>query len=898
MKRGVSQTVTVVLMIAVSIIVIVGLYFFATAILGPPGKGKPSLYLSVEPVDPAKGTYIVTNPSNTKITLDHLETTDGVRCDFGKLVTIEPGGHAECIMPTKKCKFVVFGETVDGESIAPFEVVISNCDSVPVISYATMPTLISGMWVQEIDEFKNGTFFNTSVSDSGLQLYKKLVLPPLLEPDVTLTGSVGENSGFSVTSGDSDDDGRMEAVIGAPGSDAGGTDSGKVYAIEPTMDKALENSEATITGVSGDLAGWSVTVLSNPSVLAVGAPTNDDGGHDSGAVYLFSLPISGVLTPNNAKATLHGSLCENFGASVANAGDVDGDRDDDLLVGTIYRSLTSTECAGAVSAKVYLFDGSITGEKNTDDAIATFDISLAGFEFNYSVAGAGDVNNDGYDDIIIGVPAYSYGVGKAYLFYGPVSGLHSLNDADVVFVGDTPGSNFGYKVAGADLNNDNFSDLVISAPGTGTVYVFYGPLNGSLGPADANATLTGAFSDDEFGKSIINAGDVDGDGFEDIAVGAPGTDYFGDADAGLVYVFYGPLTGSYNLSNLTYRCTGNQFVGDVNGDGVVDLRDLFTLSNVIGLGFEPICFDPIELLSMGEISIGGNGTGTGDQPICCGDVNGDGTVDFMDWLALKNYIIGASQGFTRGYSCEAHENCFDSIDNDLDGKVDYEDNDCPPEVDTPEKPAPKYAIFMGSPVTQNARTGSSLASADFNGDGFSDLLIGAPFDGTDGKTFVVFGGPRKAFLPSGAFESKTLQLEGEANFFNITWYWNQQQNLTLYLDKDGTWNAVQNNTSPGFSAESTKLKAVLTTNSPTLTPVLRKVELSYRSPTFTNLVYFINYEDGIKWVELKQDGQTLVKENVKDCSTFYAKTLKIDTSRSYEVVFEGCDGQQQSKKLF
>lgn len=478
-----------------------------------------------------------------------------------------------------------------------------------------------------------------------------------------------------------------------------------------------------------------------------------------------------------------------------------------------------------------------------------------------------------------------------------MSGVHDLTDADVVFTGETSGSDFGYKIAGTDFNNDNFSDLVISAPGTGKVYVFYGPLNGSLKPEDANATFTGAFTEDEFGKSFA-VGDFDKDGLKDLAVGAPGTDYFGDTNVGMVYVFYGPLNNSLNLSDLSYKCEGSQFVGDLNGDEVVDLRDLLTLSKVIGLGFEPICFDPIELLSMSEISIGGNGTGTGDQPTCCGDVNGDGTVDFMDWLALKNYVIGVSKGFTRGYTCEVHENCFDSVDNDLDGKVDYADNDCPPDGATPEKPAPRYSIFMGSPLKSNARTGSSLASGDFNSDGFSDLLIGAPFDGTNGKTFVMFGSPRKAFSPLGAFESETLQLEGEANFYNITWYWNQQQDLALYLNRNGSWSAVQNDTPPGFSSESTKLKAVLTTDSPTSTPVLKKVELSYRSPIFTNLVYFVNYEDGIQWVELKENGQPLVKESVKDCSTFYAKTLKIDTSKSYEVVFQGCDGQVLSKKLF
>ncbi|MCD6414254.1 MAG: FG-GAP repeat protein [Candidatus Diapherotrites archaeon] len=901
MRKGISQTVSIVLMITVAIVAVLGVYFFAVYILGPGENGKAPFYVSVEPIDPAKGRYLITNPSNDAITLDHLDTNDGVRCDFGKVVTIKPGGHAECVMPTKKCKFVIFGETSDGKGIAPMEVVISNCDSVPDIAFATSPALLSGTWVSGVDEFRNGTFYNTSVSGEGVQLYKKLNIPPLSHQSATLTGEAGSNSGFSLASGDFGS-GKQEAAVGSPASDINGIDSGAVYVTEPTADASLQNARAVIKGNPGDFAGWSVATLAEPSsMLAVGAPTNDKNGYHSGAVYLFSSPVSGVLTPANAKATIYGSLCEQFGSSVANAGDVDGDGNDDLLVGSVVSSSISSKCSGSAPPKAYLFDGPISGDMTEGDATASFKILLAGFEFNYSVAGAGDVNGDGYDDVLIGVSAYDYGIGRAYLFYGPLSGSYNLNQANAIFVGDIRGGRAGYSVAGVDdVNGDNRSDIVIGAPGNqdipGRVYLFYGPLNGTISLNNANATMIGMLPGDGFGSSVSRIGDADDDGFDDVLIGAPTSDYFGDVDSGMGYIFYGPLDGMYNLSDFEYKCSGSQFIGDVNGDDVVDFRDLMTLSRVIGLGLQPICFDPMELLSMTELSIGANGTGTGDQPICCGDVNNDGSVDFLDWLALKNYVMGVSTGFSRGYSCNVKENCFDSVDNDLDGQVDYDDNDCP--SDAPERPYPSYAIFMGSPVASGAMVGTSTTSADFDGDGFSDALFGAPFgESNSGETLLMLGGPRKGYLPSGYFKSRKLSLDAEANFFNVSWY-SDKQGVTLQLDNNGQWSTVENNTSPGFSSQNTTIKALLSTNSSLETPTLKEVDVSYRSPITTNLVYFVNYENGIKWVELKEDGKTILKEDVQKCYTFYAKTVKVDTSHSYEVTFQGCDGQMESKKLF
>jgi hypothetical protein len=138
-----------------------------------------------------------------------------------------------------------------------------------------------------------------------------------------------------------------------------------------------------------------------------------------------------------------------------------------------------------------------------------------------SVASAGDVNGDGYADLGVGAPSNS-STGKVYVYHGSASGL--IASANWSAVGEDIGNIFGFSVATAgDVNGDGFSDLAVGGPGyngdTGKAYVYHGSPSGlSLTP---DWSAVGEANGNFFGESVASAGDVNGDGYSDLAVGAP-----------------------------------------------------------------------------------------------------------------------------------------------------------------------------------------------------------------------------------------------------------------------------------------------------------------------------------------------------------------------------------------
>jgi hypothetical protein len=193
--------------------------------------------------------------------------------------------------------------------------------------------------------------------------------------------------------------------------------------------------------------------------------------------------------------------------------------------------------------------------------------------FGYSVSTAGDVNGDGYSDVIVGAYGYSSETGRAYLFYGGVT-MDTLSD--LTMTGEAAGNNFGYSVSSAgDVNGDGYSDVIAGAisysSSTGRAYIFFGGLTMDAG---ADVTMTGQNTNDFFGNTVSSAGDVNGDGYSDVIAGA----YGNSSATGRAYVYLGG--GSMNNSpDITMKgeATSNNFgfsvssAGDVNGDGYSDL---------------------------------------------------------------------------------------------------------------------------------------------------------------------------------------------------------------------------------------------------------------------------------------------------------------------------------------
>ncbi|MCP4251430.1 MAG: hypothetical protein GY778_30710, partial [bacterium] len=221
------------------------------------------------------------------------------------------------------------------------------------------------------------------------------------------------------------------------------------------------------------------------------------------------------------------------GPSVATAGDVNGDRFDDLIVGA-----GSNDAGGTDAGQAYVYYGGPGADATAD---LTFTGEAVDDGFGYSVGTAGDVNGDGFADLIVSGDrndAAGSNAGRAYVYYG---GPGADATADLTFTGEAPDDRFGRSVGTADdVNGDGFADLIVGAyrndaGGTdaGRAYVYYG---GPEADATADLTLTGEEAVDRLGISVGTAGDVNGDGFADLIVGA----YFNDAggaDAGRAYVY-------------------------------------------------------------------------------------------------------------------------------------------------------------------------------------------------------------------------------------------------------------------------------------------------------------------------------------------------------------------------
>jgi hypothetical protein len=354
-------------------------------------------------------------------------------------------------------------------------------------------------------------------------------------PDLTLTAGTSDiKFGWSVASGDIDYDLYEDIIVGAPGWDDGSDlDVGKVFIFfgndeDPTV------ADVEITGEgAGDEFGYSVSVagkFDGPTYndddmdVLVGAPGYNS---DDGRAYLFygSDRMQTSIAASNADIifTAH-TDDERFGQSVSGVGDVNNDGGDDLIVGSPkYDSGFSSDVG-----RVYLYYGD-DSDPSTEEA--TFTGETANDEFGFSISGAGDMNNDGYEDIIVGAPKYSSSKGRAYVFKGasPMSGDTGGASAEIIMTGESTSDQFGYSVSDAgDVNNDNYGDIVVGAPyndlgGTdsGRVYVYYG--GSALNNRD-EIRITGQYSNgagERKGWSVSSAGDVNNDSFDDILVGAP-----------------------------------------------------------------------------------------------------------------------------------------------------------------------------------------------------------------------------------------------------------------------------------------------------------------------------------------------------------------------------------------
>ncbi|MBN1781097.1 FG-GAP repeat protein [bacterium] len=576
--------------------------------------------------------------------------------------------------------------------------------------------------------------------------------------DVIVTGEgTNDRFGYSVSgAGDVNNDGYDDVIVGAYEYTS---NTGRAYLY--LGGSAMDNTADVI------MTGETTNVLFGFSVSGSG-DVNNDGyddvvvgayfNNDCGRVYVY---YGGSTMDNTADVTMDGTAYnDTFGYSVSSAGDVNNDGYSDVLVGS--------QGYNSQNGRAYIYFGGASMD-NTADVIMEGEGTDT--RFGRSVSGAGDVNNDNYDDVIIGAERYNTNVGRAYIFLG---GTAMDNTADVVMTGEGASDLFGNSVSDAgDVNNDGYDDVIVGAHyyeyQAGRAYIFFG---GSTMNAIADVYITGAGTNHFLGCSVSGAGDVNNDNYDDVIVGE--TDWLnGGIKIASTNIYFGGSSMN-NTADVTMvgEGTHNYFgysvsvAGDVNNDNYDDVivgayqYDLFT-------GRAYIYYGAPDMDDLPDVTLTGEGPDDyfGYSVSNAGDVNNDGYDDVIvgaNYYASETgraYIFfgGASMNSTAdviltGESVDNYFGCSVSDAGDVNND-NYDDVIVGAFEYLPTKYGRAY-VYYGGPSMDNSadvimqgemsssRLGCSVSGAgDVNSDNYDDVIVGAyTYSSETGRAYIYFGG--------------------------------------------------------------------------------------------------------------------------------------------------------------
>ncbi|NII29487.1 T9SS type A sorting domain-containing protein [Pseudoflavitalea sp. X16] len=452
--------------------------------------------------------------------------------------------------------------------------------------------------------------------------------------------------------------------------------------------------------------------------IVMGEPAYDAGDStNAGRAYMYHGAPDSIDEPPAVTFDSPGNTVIGFGRSVQYAGDINGDGYSDVVIGdpNFIKGMTNYE------GRAYVYYGSASGLPPVPDV--TLDVNNPNCKLGWAVAGAGDVNGDGYADVMIGAPRYNDTEGGVFVYYGSAAGL--VNTPDTISTG-LPNYYLGYAIAGAgDVNGDGYDDVLVSAYNdivtvdTGKVLVYYGAASGL--PPTPNLILQGVNETDKagFGRSVASAGDVNGDGYGDVVIGAPYSNDGSNTLEGRAYVFLGSGTGLsatpaaiLDNANQDYAFFGSVVAGagDINGDGYTDvLVNAPEYNNGSGIGRAFIYLGSGSGISAtpSDTLIGNDPSNThlGHTVASAGDVNSDGYADVL---------VTDEQFDTRGIVLlfKGSPTGLEAVPDSIDGNID------------------QYSGSFGS---------AAVTAGDVNADGFSDILIGNLLYNTIGRVYLYYG---------------------------------------------------------------------------------------------------------------------------------------------------------------
>ena len=389
------------------------------------------------------------------------------------------------------------------------------------------------------DEYQGGAWLITELPQGRASL-----------PDVgvRLEGSAETlGSGRSVGVADSDGDGLADVLLGAP---YPGTSSVFLMRSPITADMDVSDAEVRLVGQDSDYAGHGTDLVDvsgdGLADMIVGAYGADHGGNDSGAVFVVLAPFepgTSQLELTSAATLAGAEPGDGVGRIIRAGGDVDGDGIGDLLAAAAFADRHGTD-----RGLVHLVLGPFEGSTDLADSEATLLGEAPGDYAGMDIALA-DVDGDGRADPIVGAQGSpSELTGAVYVLLGGATGIQDLGDSTLIVRGERPGWVFGWGVAADDIDNDGKAELLLGALGAsvddespGIAYLFDNVTTGSWTTADADARLLGETHGSYTGLGVA-MGDLDGDGWGDLIVGAPLEPTGGEA-GGAVYVQLGGWPG-------------------------------------------------------------------------------------------------------------------------------------------------------------------------------------------------------------------------------------------------------------------------------------------------------------------------------------------------------------------